>query len=177
MIAHVKPDHPIDAGRFMLRGVRRSDAGLIAQYSGDERVARMTAAIPHPLPPGATEAFLDRALASDSTEDIWAIDATADDGPEVMGLISLDRLSDTQSEIGYWVAPVFWGTGVAQAALTALVAANPQQCDTLFGSVFQDNPASARVLMACGFDYIGDAEAHSVARGANVNTWTYIRKM
>jgi len=42
--------------------------------------------------------------------------------------------------------------------------------------VFQDNPASARVLTNCGFEYIGDAEAFSVARNAKVPTWTYLRK-
>ena len=44
--------------RFVLRPLRRSDAGLISLYSSDERVARMTTSIPHPLPPGATEAFI-----------------------------------------------------------------------------------------------------------------------
>ena len=35
--------------------------------------------------------------------------------------------------------------------------------DTIFAAVFQDNPASARVLTNCGFEYVGDAEAFSVA--------------
>ena len=49
--------------------------------------------------------------------------------------------------------------------------------DTMFASVFQDNPASAKVLTNCGFDYIGDAESYSVARGSQVPTWTYLRKL
>lgn len=52
----------IDAGRFVLRPLRKSDEGLIAHYVSDERVARMTSAIPHPLPPGAIEAFVTRAM-------------------------------------------------------------------------------------------------------------------
>ena len=47
----------------------------------------------------------------------------------------------------------------------------------MFASVFQDNPASAKVLTNCGFDYIGDAESYSVARGSQVPTWTYLRKL
>ena len=47
----------------------------------------------------------------------------------------------------------------------------------MFASVFQDNPASARVLTNCGFEYLGDAESFSVARGATVPTWTYSRKL
>jgi hypothetical protein len=67
-----------------------------------------------------------------------------------------------QSEIGYWVAPAMWNTGFASEAVNALVAANPLQNNrTIFGSVFQDNAGSARVLTNAGFDYLGDAEAFS----------------
>ena len=95
---------------------------------------------------------------------------------EVMGLISLVRLDRNQSEIGYWVAPAHWNTGVASAAVSALVEANPQSCNNIFASVFQDNAASARVLTNCGFQYLGDAESFSVARDAPVPTWTYSKK-
>ncbi|MFQ3355183.1 MAG: RimJ/RimL family protein N-acetyltransferase, partial [Paracoccaceae bacterium] len=54
---------------------------------------------------------------------------------------------------------------------------NPQNCSTIFASVFQDNPASARVLTNTGFQYIGDAESFSVARENSVKTWTYINKL
>ncbi len=51
-----------------------------------------------------------------------------------------------------------------------MVAANPLEDETYFASVFQDNPGSARVLTNAGFDYLGDAEAYSVARGAKLAT-------
>ena len=44
----------IETERFVLRPLRKADAGLIALYAGDERVARNTPSIPHPLPPGVT---------------------------------------------------------------------------------------------------------------------------
>jgi len=43
--------------------------------------------------------------------------------------------------------------------------------------VFQDNPASARVLTHCGFEYIGDAESFSVARNTTVKTGNYLKRM
>ena len=82
-----------------------------------------------------------------------------------------------QSEVGYWVAPPFWNTGLASDAVKALVEANPLGDATMFASVFQDNQASARVLTNCGFAYIGDAEAFSVARNTCVPTWTYLKKL
>jgi RimJ/RimL family protein N-acetyltransferase len=167
----------ITTDRFVLRPVRRSDAGLLALYAGDERVARATRSIAHPLPPGATEAFIARALDARRTDDVWVMDGSAHGLAEVLGVISLKRLDRQQSEVGYWVAPAFWNAGFASEALRALVDANPQGAATLFAEVFQDNPVSARVVTNAGFKYIGDAEAWSVARGAMVKTWTYVKKL
>lgn len=163
--------------RFTLRPLRVSDAGLIQHYAGDLRVAGMTSRIPHPMPPGAVEAYVARAMKADEDEFIWAIDGTCDDGPEVKGVISLKRMDRAQSEVGFWTAPPFWNTGLASAALQLLVDSNPFGDTAMFATVFQDNPASARVLSHCGFEYLGDAESFSVARDATVPTWTYSRKL
>jgi RimJ/RimL family protein N-acetyltransferase len=176
------PEGHIAAGRFVLRPARKSDAGLFAMYAGDRRVAEGTQSIPHPLPPGAAEAFVARAMSGKADEDIWVMDGTASGLAEVLGVISLKRMDEKQkiggqSEIGYWVAPAFWNTGLASEAVRALVEANPQQNRTIFAEVFQDNPGSARVLTNCGFEYLGDAESFSVARNARVPTWTYICKL
>lgn len=167
----------IKTERLDLRPLRRSDLGLIELHASDARVAEMTTTIPHPLPPGSTEAFIARAIAEEREEDVWAMDGLRTGGAEVMGLISLKKMDRNQSEIGYWVAPVYWNTGLASDAVAALVNANPLGNQTMFGSVFQDNPASARVLTHCGFEYLGDAESFSVARNTTVPTWTYSRKL
>ena len=177
----------IGAGRMVLRPVRRSDAGLFELYAGDRRVAEATRSIPHPLPPGAAEAFVNRAMQphdsdKDGAEDIWVMDGSASGLAEVLGVISLKRMDPAQwdrgqSEIGYWVAPAFWNAGFASEAVRAMVTANPQGNRTIFAEVFQDNPGSARVLTNAGFVYLGDAETFSLARNGRVPTWTYIRKL
>ena len=166
----------IETERLVLRPLRRSDAGMLELYGSDERVARMNRSIPHPMPPGATETLITRALADDRTEDVWAMDGTASGLSELLGMIALERMDREQSEISYWVAPAFWNSGLASEAVRALVEANPQGNRTMFASVFQDNPASARVLTNQGFQYLGDAEAYSVSRGATVPTWTYLKR-
>ena len=176
MIA-VASEGQIAAGRFVLRPVRRSDEGLVSLYAGDKRVAEATHSIPHPLPPGAAEAFVMRAIAGKSDEDIWVLDGSSTGLPEVLGVINLKRMDRAQSEIGFWVAPAFWNTGFASEAVQALVAANPHNDRTIFAEVFQDNPGSARVLTHAGFEYLGDAETFCVARNARVQTWTYIKKL
>ena len=163
--------------RFVLRPLRPSDAGMIAHYTADKRVAEGTRAIPHPLPPGASEGFVARALSADRTEDVWAIDGSENKLAELLGVVSLTRMEDNQSELGFWIGAGFWNTGFATEAVDALVRANPHNARTLFAEAFQDNPGSARVLTNCGFVYLGDAESWSVARNARVPTWTYLRKM
>lgn len=167
----------IETDRFVLRPLRRSDMGLIELYASDRRVATMTRSIPHPLPPGVTEAFVTRAMREDRDEDVWAIDGLRTGGAEVMGVIGLDRMDRNQSEIAYWVAPPYWNTGLASEAVQAIVDANPMKNATMFASVFQDNPASARVLTHCGFNYLGAAEAFCVSRSVAVPTWTYSRNL
>lgn len=72
--------------RFVLRPVQRSDAGLIEFHTCDIRVARQTISIPHPLPPGATQSFIDRCLTPNREEDVWVIDGTPNGWSEVVGL-------------------------------------------------------------------------------------------
>jgi len=167
----------IEAERFILRPLRRSDAGLISMYTADKRVAEGTRAIPHPLPPGATENFIARAMADHRSEDVWAMDGSGHGLAEVLGLVSLTRHEDRQSEVGFWVGPGFWNTGFASEAVAALIDANPHYARTLFAEVFQDSPGSARVLTHNGFEYLGDSEAWSLARAARVPTWTYLKKL
>ncbi|KPU84554.1 acetyltransferase [Marinosulfonomonas sp. PRT-SC04] len=173
----IKKQSVIETKRFILRPLRKSDVGLMEMYSCDKRIARSTTSIPHPLPPGSTEAFIRRVTSDNQTEVVWALDGSAHGHAEFLGVIGLNCIEREQAEIGYWVAPAFWNTGFASEAVNGLLAANPIGCSTVFAEVFQDNPASARVLTNAGFEYIGDAETHSVARGANVETWTYIKKM
>lgn len=171
-------DQPsVDAARLLLRPLRRSDEGPIEMFAADRRVAEMTSTIPHPLPPGAADRLVTRCLSRAGTETVWALDASAAGLGELVGLVGLDELGRAQAEIGYWVAPVVWNTGLATEAVRALMEANPLGHAQVFGKVFQDNPASARVLTNAGFDYIGDAEAFCVARGAVLPQWTYIRQM
>lgn len=172
-----RPAETITAERMLLRPLREADTELLTRYVSDKRVALGTRSIPHPLPPGAAEAFIRASLVSGRDEDVWAIDGSSGGAPDLLGVISLKALDRSQSQIGYWVAPPFWHGGIASEAVGLLLAANPHKNRTVFAEVFQDNPVSARILTQSGFEYISDAEAYSVARGCAVPTWTYLRRM
>ncbi|KMW57582.1 50S ribosomal protein acetyltransferase [Candidatus Rhodobacter oscarellae] len=165
-----------EAARLNLRPLRAGDAAPLESYAGDPLVAR-NINLPHPLPPGATQAFLAQCADPGRVEDVWAIDGTRAGLPALVGAVGLERMDRQQSEIGFWIAPQFWNQGLASEAVEAMIAANPHGARTLFAWVFQDNPASGRVLSNAGFEYLGDAEHHSVAQGMTVPTWTYLRKL
>jgi RimJ/RimL family protein N-acetyltransferase len=165
----------VETERLTLRAVRRSDMGPIELYAGRREVAAMTTSIPHPLPPGAADAFVTRCLSGEDAETVWTMDAIKAGLGELIGLVSLTRLDGARAEIGYWVAPMVWNTGLATEAVCALVEANPLALSEIRGTVFQDNPASARVLTNAGFAYVGEAQAFSVARAAMVPQWVYRR--
>jgi RimJ/RimL family protein N-acetyltransferase len=167
----------IPADRVVLRPLDMSDAPNVERYSGDLRVSQMTTSIPFPMPKGAAVDFIRDRMSADRPEDVWVIDGSPSGIAPVVGLVSLKFLDRDQSEIGYWVAPPFWNRGYAREAVAALMAANPHGNRSVVACVFQDNPASARVLEATGFAALGEAEAFSIARAAHVPTWTYLKRL
>ena len=153
--------------RLVLRAPRMSDTGALALYAGDQRVANMTTAIPHPYPPGAAEAYVEAIEADRSPETVWAIDATPDGGSELVGVISVKRAA---GEIGYWVGPPFWGTGYASEAALMVCRYLLVDCSLpkVTAHVLFDNPASQRVLRRVGFRQTGETWLYSVAREMEV---------
>ena len=154
----------IKTERLVLRPLRSSDAGPITLHASDERVARMTTAIPHPFPPGTAEAFIEGTLSGRRGEDVWAIDATPLGGEELIGVIGY---KPGPGELGYWVGPPYWNVGYATEAVCALVSHlfAAHGLERLDATVFADNAASAVVLMKAGFREIGQSSNFSVARG------------
>lgn len=161
----------LNGARVRLRRPRISDTGPLALYAGDRRVASMTTSIPHPYPPGAAESWVTAILTGRSPETVWIIDATPDDGAELVGVISLKR---EKAELGYWVGPPFWGTGYASEA-AELVCRHllDTGLDRVFASVFFDNPGSQRVLARTGFRQTGETWLYSVARQVEVPALVY----
>ncbi|WP_339950707.1 GNAT family protein [uncultured Albimonas sp.] len=165
----------IEADRMVLRPPRRRDAGLISLYLSDARAAKSLALIPHPYPPGAAEQTIERALAGKRSGPLYVMDATRSDGPEMVGLVFLNKEAEENVfQVSYVVGPAFRNTGYATEAVVAvrdhLFEAGAR---ALTAKVYQDNAASAHVLTRAGLDYQGEGEAYSAARGAVAPTWRY----
>ena len=94
----------------------------------------------------------------------------------MLGVVALKRLDRGQSEIGFWVAPAFWNTGIATEAVAALVAANPHRATTLFAACVPGQPGLGAGADELRLRLSGRRESYSVARRATVPTWTYSRR-
>ncbi|MEM1266175.1 MAG: GNAT family N-acetyltransferase [Pseudomonadota bacterium] len=161
-------DQVLGTERLTLRPLRHADAGLIELYAGNARVARMTSSIPHPYPPGSAAAFIEKTLRSGALT--WAIDHNGSSEGQIIGVIGLRE----DTEIGYWLGEPFWSTGFATEAVDAVIGeARRRGLPELRARVFQDNPASARVLTKVGFAYEAAGEVYSAARAAVVPDWRY----
>ena len=167
----------LETKRFKIRPLNLKDIIKVEMYVRDIRLARSSGTIPHPLTPDFVKDFIEKSMSDETSLDAWGIEVEESGSTNLIGVVSLNRLDRSQSEIAYWVIPAIWNTGVATEAVKAFIEVNPQNCKTIFGSVFQDNPASSRVLTNAGFEYIGEAESLSVARSAMIATWTYIKKL
>jgi RimJ/RimL family protein N-acetyltransferase len=171
---------PVDlvTERLRLRRFRRSDAALVELYASDARVARMTERIPHPYPPGFAAGFVERVGPGVPGEIGWAIDIGAEAENGLIGTIMLRIDAPGVARIGYWLAPAFWGTGYACEATEAVVGfAEGAGFREVTARVFQDNPASVKVLLRAGFAYAEDGEVYSVARNCMVATHNYRRRL
>jgi RimJ/RimL family protein N-acetyltransferase len=162
------PQPTLTTERLILRPLRPADAGPMTLWCGQFRVASMLARVPHPYPPGAAEAYIERVMAGRGGETVWAMDGAPSQGSEFLGVVSLKgQDGDAVRGFGYWVGPPAWGLGYATEAGAAVV-------DSAFGdpalgvietTVYVDNHASRRVLEKLGFRAVGAGEKFCPARG------------
>jgi len=151
----------IETARLVLRAPRLEDAGWIERLAGDWEVAKLTARIPHPYPPGEAARFI-ASLAED--ELTFGIERRGDAEP--VGMIGA-RPMGAEAEIGYWIGRAFWGQGFASEALDALVRHLflRRRFERLLASARPENRASIRVQEKAGFVFERCGEDAAPARG------------
>ena len=108
--------------RLRLRPYTPADASEVQRLAGESEVAETTAAIPHPYPDGAAEAW----IATHATkwnahqELIFAI--TLKTTGQLIGSIGLVLLpTDQKAELGYWIGVPYWNQGYASEAAQAVI--------------------------------------------------------
>lgn len=161
----------VQTARLSLVPFAQEHAGDVERFARLWEVARYTANIPHPYPPGSAREF-----ARDAEHDrragtgglVFAIEFKGK--ADVVGLIELMLDDDRrQAELGYALSPAVWGQGIATEAAKAAVAwgFGTLDLDAIVSRALVVNPASCRVLAKVGFRRIGHGSYDMPQRGCD----------
>jgi len=152
----------LHTARLILDAMTEADWPVVQAEWGDLDVARMTATVKADWSEGEARAWIqDRA--TPSAEGVsYAIRRKSD--RRLLGSIGM---GGTPMNLGYLLGRDWWGQGYASEAVGAFLTdayARRPQLDVIEAGVFDDNPASARVLQKNGFLHVGVGNCTSLSR-------------
>jgi RimJ/RimL family protein N-acetyltransferase len=159
-----------------IRSWRSEDAEAIVRHANNSKVWRnVRDRFPHPYTLPHAHAFIRRAKTV-QPERVFAIVA----GDEVAGGIGLELKEDVYAgtaEIGFWLGEAFWGRGIVTEAVRAVTEHGFSELGLrrIYATVFEWNPASARVLEKCGYALEGRMRKNVLKDGRVIDELLYAR--
>lgn len=157
--------------RLTLRLPEQGDARAIQQALDDYDVIKMLQVVPYPYTLDMAHEFI--ALTHEEWNSNASYIAAAITPSGLVGLVGVHHWSETkrQIELGYWFARQAWGRGYATEASRAVCnfAFEHWPINKIVASVFNDNPASKRVVEKLGFKDVCPHTIYSVGRSAEVS--------
>jgi RimJ/RimL family protein N-acetyltransferase len=161
----------LETPRLWLRWPRVSDAAAIHRFCSLWEVARYTARMPHPYPPGSAERFVYAARQGNASGRELTLVVTPTKGRrDAIGSISLEKRGVDRLALGFVLAPEVWGKGFATEAAQAMIEAGfaLTLAVEILASVQVEDAASRSVLEKCGFAHLGTGPQGAPARGGMV---------
>lgn len=144
----------IHLNQALLRPWQNDDAISLVKHANNPRIAsNLRDGFPYPYTPSDAKKWLN--MVGENREDvILAIEISG----EAAGGIGLHGLKDVyryNCEIGYWLSEKHWGKGIMSEAVAAMVnySFTRTRWLRLFASIYENNPASMRVLEKSGFKH------------------------
>ncbi len=162
--------------RCTLRPFRASDDVSLARHADDEGVwLHLRDRFPNPYTLEDARSWIELA-ASYPEGTHFAIDV----GGEAIGAAGIVLQTDVHrrsAEIGYWLGRAYWGRGIATDVLKALTvhAFETFGLVRVFAAVFDNNPASARVLEKAGYELEGRMRSAVIKDGILMDALLYAR--
>ncbi len=172
MATQPRPQPQLRADDLLLRAFVADDAEQVQLLAGDERIADSTVSIPHPYSLEQASKWIAETAAN------WAADTDANfaitliETGELIGAISLMHVDDSEAELGYWAGVPWWGRGIATCAARALLefGFSQMQLRRIHARCLSRNPASGKVLLRSGFNYLRTEESICGYQGENQAT-------
>src|SRR5258706_3198579 len=164
---------PIETVRLRLRALSLADAPSVERLAGDWEIARYTAHIPHPYPPGGAAPWIEEtwAEAVAGKKLVAAIERRGDG--IMVGCIELDLTQGGGlGSLGYWVGRPYWGSGIASEAGAAMMALGFERLglSKIEAAAVPANRRSIRVQEKLGLGLVGEREEAAPARGTAMRT-------
>ncbi|MBV7257585.1 GNAT family N-acetyltransferase [Pacificimonas sp. WHA3] len=164
--------------RLFLRPLWPEDADSLTARMGVKAVVRNLGTAPWPY----TRADAEQKIAEDGSG--WpakvslGIFLRTETGPEHVGGIGFGKspVRARETELGYWIAPDYWGQGIAAEAGRAVLehAFMARGHERMCAGHYVDNPNSGKVLRKLGFRPTGEMTMYaSVGRGCDVECIEY----
>ncbi|MFD3500628.1 GNAT family N-acetyltransferase [Streptomyces sp. NPDC058676] len=147
--------------RVALRDVHDSDLPVFFRLLNDPEALRMAAFAPRD--PADRDAFEAQWKKLRSSADV--VRTVLFDG-DVVGSTAVYG-EPGEREVTYWIDRMYWGRGIATAALGALLTEVPER--PLYARAAADNEGSLRVLTKCGFRAAARATGYANARGEEID--------
>ena len=160
--------------RLLLRPGWADDAPALTDAIAHPQVAQMLTHVPWPYDVADAEQFLSTPHQPHAPNALIFLRTAGK--PRLIGGIGLNA-TEAGMELGFWIAPAYWGLGFATEAGRAVVAMarHTLRLPQLRAAHFMDNPASGHVLRKLGFERTGQAAARaSRARQGAVLAIDYI---
>ncbi len=150
----------IETERLIMRPWREDDAELLFEYAKDPRIGPIAGWTVH------TSVENSRGIIRDvlSAEGTFAVTLKGDD--RAIGSIGVFPVRglpryEGESEIGYWIAPPFWGKGYIPEAVREFlrIAFEEKNEERVWCGHYEGNDKSRRVIEKCGFRFVLKQEA------------------
>lgn len=154
--------------RLVLKPAGIEDKSRLVQLLGDPRVSENLSNVPHPYTEQDANDWLRLLPDRRATVNIFLAN-------DLIGGVSLVAQPDGLYELGYWLGVAYWGQGFATEACQAMLnyAEDHLQYNLIRATVYQDNPASMRVLDKIGFHRVGSSLVFSPSRQKDVPMFLY----
>ena len=148
----------LETRRLLFRPWAETDAEVLFKYASDPDVGPRAGWPPHQ----SIEESLTVIRDIFSNGHTWAL-VLKETGEPIgcMGYYAFGEsnisIGEEDAELGYWIAKPYWNQGLCTEALHALIdwCFNRKGFRTLWSDFFEDNPASGRVMVKCGFQETG----------------------
>ncbi len=174
-----------------ISGIYPSDDHRYVHLFRDEEISKTLLAVPFPYTLADAHWWIDYVAKQCQERGArwnFSIRSKSTDN-EVIGGIGLHEIDSEsgEGEIGYWIAPAYWGRGLMPQILSKWIDYIESSIKsgssafagliTLRADIFSHNLASGRVLEKCGFEFVRTITERYNKKGVLIDAKFYSRKL